>query len=184
MSTCRRAWPIALGASLSISAIALQARADLAPPPRYEDTCTIERQARPGERCESCAADFRDVTRCARTHASRGLELRCRTRGESAWAEIWCGAPAAAASPGSASASASAEPPATAVSAPSSSASAPSASSAGAARAPGPSSGCALGAGSPSSGGGLGALGALITLLAAWAALLRPIGRGLRRPRL
>jgi len=70
---------------------ALAARADVAPPPGYRESCTVERQRRRGETCVECSTFDEQPQACAQEHADDGYVRRCRTSGASAWTEVWCG---------------------------------------------------------------------------------------------
>lgn len=65
------------------------AHADIAPPAGWVETCTPERQC-PGQQVDLCPAYFGDREVCARKHAGDGFTRVCRTRGSSAWTELWC----------------------------------------------------------------------------------------------
>jgi hypothetical protein len=85
----RPSWIVlALGAGVLVAG---SAHADVAPPPDYDEPCTIARQQTPGEQCQACDAWHGDREICARTLASSaGWAKRCQTRGASTWTEIWC----------------------------------------------------------------------------------------------
>jgi hypothetical protein len=85
----RAPWIVALlGAGVLVGG---SARADVAPPPDYVESCTVARQQAPGEQCQACDAWHGDREICARTLASSaGWAKRCQTRGASTWTEIWC----------------------------------------------------------------------------------------------
>lgn len=62
--------------------------ADIAPPPGYVETCTVERACGKAGG-ETCHAWHGDVDAC-KPLADRGLSKSCQTRGASAWEEVWC----------------------------------------------------------------------------------------------
>jgi MYXO-CTERM domain-containing protein len=75
---------LALGFTLSAPA-----RADVVDPD-YEETCTISKQQKDGESCVECSASVSDSKACETAHSSDGYTERCKTRGASAWVELWC----------------------------------------------------------------------------------------------
>lgn len=71
------------------------ALADIAPPPDYVETCTVENQQAEGRTCEACADAYHgDVEACAKKFEGKGLTRACRTAGASVWTEVWCDGPA------------------------------------------------------------------------------------------
>ena len=89
---------VVLGAAISVPAAA-----DIAPPPGYEETCTLEQVQVPGNSCVECRGSFQDREACATEWSPQGYEKACQTRGASVWTEIWCtAAEAPAAEEGSA----------------------------------------------------------------------------------
>lgn len=85
--------------------VPVAALADLAPPPGYQEQCTIERVQQAGELCQLCTGAYHgDRDYCERELADQGYEHRCRTRGASAWREVWCRADADGVDEGSAAA--------------------------------------------------------------------------------
>ncbi|MBK7584045.1 MAG: hypothetical protein IPI67_28090 [Myxococcales bacterium] len=76
---------------LAVAALGLSAgsaRADLpAPGP---ETCSLEKQQKPGEDCVSCSASFEDTEACKTKHSASGYSQRCRSSGASVWTEVWC----------------------------------------------------------------------------------------------
>jgi MYXO-CTERM domain-containing protein len=71
------------------AALASPASADILPRD-YVETCTLERQQRPGETCVACAGHFYDHDACSRTYEKDGFAQRCRGGGASHWGEVWC----------------------------------------------------------------------------------------------
>jgi MYXO-CTERM domain-containing protein len=88
----------ALLTAACLSTIAARAGADVAPPRPGPETCTVQKQARPGSECLACGAFFGNPEHCSASLASYGFTSACRTGGASAWSEVWCRAstPAAA----------------------------------------------------------------------------------------
>lgn len=85
--------------------VPVAALADLAPPPGYQEQCTIERVQQAGELCQLCTGAYHgDRDYCERELAGQGYEHRCRTRGASTWREVWCRANADGVDEGSAAA--------------------------------------------------------------------------------
>ncbi len=66
------------------------ARADVPPEPGYVEKCTVEKQCKKSEEGDACRAWHGDPEVCARKHEADGFEYRCRTRGASAWTEVYC----------------------------------------------------------------------------------------------
>lgn len=64
--------------------------ADIAPPPGYVETCTVERMSEGGDSCIECRGSFQDREACAGEWEPQGYDKRCQTRGASVWTEIWC----------------------------------------------------------------------------------------------
>ena len=92
------------------------AQADIAPPPDYVESCTVEAQG-PGKECTLCGDAYHgDRDACEKKHAGAGFERRCRTSGASVWEEVWCktspASPPTPVTPAEAS-GAKADPPAT-----------------------------------------------------------------------
>ncbi|HEX2731352.1 MAG TPA: hypothetical protein VHM70_07105 [Polyangiaceae bacterium] len=79
--------------------LAVQARADVAPPAGFEETCTLDKQARPGQECHQCDAFYGNPEHCPRSLLGFGFTQTCRTRGASVWSEIWCRAASTTATP-------------------------------------------------------------------------------------
>ncbi len=81
-------------AALAFAALlsAAPALADLPAPPGYEETCTVARQQKQkqGTECFACAGGHTNPDRCAKLLASTGLAQECKSRGASAWTEVWC----------------------------------------------------------------------------------------------
>src|SRR5262245_61498976 len=73
-----------------LAAIPLILLGDIAPPVGFVENCTVEKQKKSGEECVSCTTFFAEADKCVREHGSRGFEFRCKTRGGSKWAEVWC----------------------------------------------------------------------------------------------
>lgn len=74
------------------------ARADIAPPMGYTETCTPDQQQQPGETCMMCVGAYHgDRNFCAREFGAQGFSQRCRARGASVWNEVWCASPEVAA---------------------------------------------------------------------------------------
>ena len=64
--------------------------ADVPPPPGYVEGCTVEKQQKKGEACQSCRAWHGERDKCSKTLGKNGYSQRCKTRGASAWSEVWC----------------------------------------------------------------------------------------------
>lgn len=73
-----------------VLAVSLPASADVPPPPGYVETCTVERQQKPGEECRECRAWHGERDACEKTLGKDGFERRCSTAGASVWTELWC----------------------------------------------------------------------------------------------
>ncbi len=69
---------------------AATAHADLAPPPGYVESCTVDKQCTKEEDGDVCATYFKEPNKCKDKHASDGFVYRCKTRGGSNWSEVWC----------------------------------------------------------------------------------------------
>ncbi|MBN2193633.1 MAG: hypothetical protein JW751_12520 [Polyangiaceae bacterium] len=79
------------------------ARADLAPPEDFVETCTVEQQQAAGETCVSCSVTYEDFTVCANLYEPEGYAKRCKTWGASVFEEVYCKAnqnPGTGGSPG------------------------------------------------------------------------------------
>lgn len=71
------------------------ARADLAPPPGYVETCTIENHEKDGtKKCSACSTYFREPDKCVGLMKPQGYTKVCRAGGASTWTEVWCKAKA------------------------------------------------------------------------------------------
>ena len=64
--------------------------ADLPPDPDYVEQCTIERQQREGELCESCGTYHGEPDKCATQYDGTAFARRCKSAGASVWDEVWC----------------------------------------------------------------------------------------------
>lgn len=87
----------------AIGVTATSAWADVPPPEGFVETCTVEKQAAPGQECVLCGDSYyKTPDACATKLTPSGYSKACRTRGASTWKEVWCkkgtGAPAASAS--------------------------------------------------------------------------------------
>lgn len=83
-----------IGAFLATAAFAGTATADVAPPEDYVESCTLEKQQKPGEDCVECSATYFDNPNpCEAQYANRGYAHRCSSWG-TAHTEIWCKAAA------------------------------------------------------------------------------------------
>jgi hypothetical protein len=80
----------ALAAVLVTGLAPSRARADLAPPPGYVETCTLEKQKKPELECHSCAAYHGNAMHCPESLEAYGFKQQCRSRGASVWSEVWC----------------------------------------------------------------------------------------------
>lgn len=78
---------LAFVASLAVPALAF---ADIPPPAGYVEQCTIEKQCKAEEEGVTCRAYHSDREVCDKTHGKDGYTRRCKTRGASAWSEVWC----------------------------------------------------------------------------------------------
>ena len=56
----------------------------------YVEPCSVSFVEDAHTACEECAFDHADPKSCARKLGSRGYGFKCRTRGHSAPAEVWC----------------------------------------------------------------------------------------------
>lgn len=77
----------ALVAALTLSTLA---RADIAPPPGFVESCTMKAQSAGGKECMSCAAFYGNSDHCEESLGSYGFTQGCRTGGASVWSEVWC----------------------------------------------------------------------------------------------
>jgi hypothetical protein len=78
---------------LAFVAVALSsawARADVPPPPDYVETCTIEKQQTATAECLECRTWVSHMNRCANSLVPYCFTKSCKTRGASAWTEVWC----------------------------------------------------------------------------------------------
>ena len=73
-----------------VTTFAASGWADLAPPGRPPDTCTMEQQAAPGQECHPCRAYYGNHEHCPESLAAFGFTKKCRSYGASNWSEIWC----------------------------------------------------------------------------------------------
>jgi len=73
------------------------ARADIAPPPGYVESCSIEKQCGKNEEGDACRAWHGDRDACKKKHEKDGFVYRCKARGASVWTEVWCRSKAKAA---------------------------------------------------------------------------------------
>jgi MYXO-CTERM domain-containing protein len=85
-----RSRPFAVVAALWVSTLAGTAAADLPPPAGFVETCTTEKQTKPGSECLSCSAFHGNAQHCSASLASYGFTQSCRSRGASVWSEVWC----------------------------------------------------------------------------------------------
>lgn len=96
----RRSRIAALAVALATLGVAAVARADLAPPEDYVESCTVERQQAEGETCVSCRVTYADFEACRNTYEPQGYAYRCKSWGASAYDEVLCKGGAAAGSGG------------------------------------------------------------------------------------
>src|SRR5688572_20278664 len=90
MTSLRRT-SLLLTTAFVAAALALPARADIAPPPGYVEQCTAAIQQQEGEVCVECATYHAEPNRCVETlGGEHGHTKRCQTRGGSTWSEVWC----------------------------------------------------------------------------------------------
>lgn len=66
------------------------AHADVPPPDGYVEQCTLERQKKAGEDCQTSRPWHGDHDKGKLEWGTKGYTLRCRTNGASVWTEIWC----------------------------------------------------------------------------------------------
>jgi MYXO-CTERM domain-containing protein len=71
-------------------ALALTAHADIAPPPGYVETCSVQRHQSADKQCVACRAWFRERDACVKQYGAQGYTSACRSRGASVWTEVWC----------------------------------------------------------------------------------------------
>jgi hypothetical protein len=67
----------------------LPARGDEAPTDAPE-TCTLEKQQKPGEECLMCGVSQSDPAKCLKILSQKGYQRRCRASGSPVWLEAWC----------------------------------------------------------------------------------------------
>ena len=83
-----------MGTALSVAVISLfsaTAQADIPPEPGYVEACTVQKQQKAGETCVLCTEAYHaDREACVRKWMPQGYVSRCKTRGASAWSEVWC----------------------------------------------------------------------------------------------
>ena len=79
-----------LGLSLAVLLFSASSLADIAPPPGYVEQCTVEKQQKKGEECKSCSAWHGERDKCEKELGTQGYTQRCKSRGASAWSEVWC----------------------------------------------------------------------------------------------
>ena len=77
----------ALFAALTLSTLA---RADIAPPPGFVESCTLAKQSRPGRECLDCSAYHGNSEHCSESLEAYGFAQSCRSNGASVWSEVWC----------------------------------------------------------------------------------------------
>ena len=66
------------------------AHADVPPPAGYVEQCTLEKQKKAGEDCQTSRPWHGDPDKGDLEWGAKGYKQRCRTNGASAWTEIWC----------------------------------------------------------------------------------------------
>src|SRR5690349_24233643 len=79
-----------LVAAALVLSFANEARADLAPPADFVETCTLEKQASAGQECQACRAYYGNHDHCSNSLSALGFAQKCRSRGASTWSEVWC----------------------------------------------------------------------------------------------
>jgi hypothetical protein len=89
----------ALLAALTLSTLTPRTRADLPPPPGFVESCTLAKQSRAGRECLGCSAYHGNSNHCSMSLAEYGFTESCRSRGASAWSEVWCRAASPQAKP-------------------------------------------------------------------------------------
>lgn len=77
-------------AAICTSLFASSAIADLPPPPGYVETCTVAKQQKAGDECHECRAYHGNADHCSDSLKEYAFSQRCRARGASTWAEVWC----------------------------------------------------------------------------------------------
>lgn len=88
MRVPRSPFTLALATALALGSAALPARADITVP--GADTCTLEKQAKPGQECHMCRAFYGNADHCPESLAAYGFKQQCRSGGASVWSEMWC----------------------------------------------------------------------------------------------
>ncbi|MET0342076.1 MAG: hypothetical protein ABW252_13820 [Polyangiales bacterium] len=78
---------LALATFLTLPVVA---RADIPPPPDFEETCTVAKQSASGRTCSPCRASFRDFGAHCAEEVGAGFTRACRSWGASVWTEVWC----------------------------------------------------------------------------------------------
>jgi hypothetical protein len=84
---------LAVLGSIGVAAGGAIARADIAPPPDYVESCTLEKTCPAGEECVLCPADYRDYSStpvCEKNLESLSYVKKCKSYGASFWKEVWC----------------------------------------------------------------------------------------------
>ena len=77
----------ALLAALTLSTLAPRARADIAPPPGFVESCTLQKQSRAGRECFNCSAYHGNANHCSESLKTYGFSESCRSRGASVWSD-------------------------------------------------------------------------------------------------
>lgn len=77
-------------ALLTLLAVPAVTRADVPPPPDYVETCTVQKQVKPGLSCRACR-NWRSAgaNHCVE-EVGEGYVRVCNSLGASAWDEVWC----------------------------------------------------------------------------------------------
>jgi hypothetical protein len=77
------------------STLVSPARADVAPPAGYTETCTVALREQPGTTCKTCASGNAMESACTVTFNMTKYTYVCQTWGGSTWTEVWCDGPPA-----------------------------------------------------------------------------------------
>lgn len=67
-----------------------QALADVAPPPDYVETCTVDKQQKDGLTCKECSTGRETSDKCKNEWGAKGYTKACKALGATVWKEIWC----------------------------------------------------------------------------------------------
>lgn len=70
--------------------VSAPALADIPPPVGWVESCTVAMQAREGRECRDCSTYHGNPPTFCSDQVGAGFTKVCRSRGSSAWTEVWC----------------------------------------------------------------------------------------------